>query len=448
MSKKPVRRRRGRHTSRPKAPSLPKEVTEVAVSAVGAKGDGLAKNDAGIDYFIPYSVAGDVVAVKTVDKRGSAYVGDIQHIITPGDTRVDAPCPHYTKCGGCSLQHLSASAYEAWKKERVQEALSRSDISNPVEDPILIGPGQRRRASFAVMKKGKKIVFGFNTRSSHRIEEIDHCLLLTPALDKMIGALRTLMPAIMKQEGRGDVIINYPDGPCDITFALPGRLELKAHEELVRFAETHDVGRLSWQENGKGEPETILQRAVVTTTFASTSVELPPSPFLQPSKEGEDALAKFVLGALAGTEKKILDLYAGCGSFTFVLAEKAIVHAVESNGAALKTLELSAGRNKMGGRITTEVRDLSRQPLMGKELEKYDALLFDPPRAGAKEQAEEIAQSDIPLVIAISCNPATFARDAAALIDGGYSLDKVIPVDQFTWSAHVEVAAIFTKNKS
>lgn len=445
MSKKPIRRRRGRHTSNAKPQNLPKGLIELSVLAVGAKGDGLAKDDSAHDYFVPYSITGDVVEAKVTDKRGDHYVAEIQNIITPGPQRIDPPCPYFGKCGGCSLQHLDEVAYRQWKKERVSESLSRSGISADLEPAVLVGAGQRRRASFAVMKKGKKIVFGFNARASHRIEEIDHCLLLTPEMDKMITVLRDLMPQVMKQEGRGDVIINAPGAHSDIVFALPGRLELKAHEVLVAFAEKYDIGRLSWQENGKGEPEVILQRTGVTTKFASTEVELPAQPFLQPSKQGEDALVDLALSALSGKEKKILDLYAGCGSFTFALAEKAIVHAVESNAAALKTLELSAGRNKMGGRITTEVRDLSRQPLMGKELDKYDAVLFDPPRAGAKEQAEEIARSNIPLVIAISCNPATFGRDAAALIEGGYILEKTVPVDQFTWSAHVEVAAVFRK---
>lgn len=445
MSKKPIRRRRGRHSAKPSRPNLPTEIIQVAVSAVGAKGDGLARDDAGVDYYVPYSITGDVVDIKVTDKRGDAFVGEIQTIVTPGPQRVEAPCPHYTKCGGCSLQHLDATIYEGWKSERVAESLSRSGLNVELDAPILIPAGQRRRASFAVMKKGKKIVFGFNARSSHRIEEIDHCLLLTPELDKIMSALRDLLPKVMKQEGRGDIIVNAPSGSCDIVFSLPARLELGVQEAIVEFAEAHDISRISWQENGQGEPFTVLQRTPVTAQFGGTEVALPPSPFLQPSKQGEDALVDLALSALSGKEKKILDLYAGCGSFTFALAQKSIVHAVESNAAALKALELSAGRNKLGGRITTEVRDLSRQPLMGKELDKFDALLFDPPRAGAKEQAEEIARSKVPLVIAISCNPATFARDAAALIDGGYTLEKVVPVDQFTWSAHVEVAAIFRK---
>jgi len=445
VSKRPVRRRRGRQTNKPNRENLPKELIEVSVYGVGAKGDGLAKDDNARDFFVPYSVEGDVAEIKISAKRGDTYVGDIQRLITPGQHRIDAPCPYYTKCGGCSLQHMDASTYANWKSERVGEALERSGIKVDLEKPVLVPEGHRRRAAFAAIKKGKKIIFGFNARASHKLEEIENCLLLTKELNALIPAIRQLLPNIMKQEGQGDIIINYPGDAPDIVFALPGRMDLKAHEHLVSFAEKYNIGRMSWQENGKGEPEIIAQRTAVTTDFSGATIELPASPFLQPSKVGEEALVDFALSCL-DKEKKILDLYAGCGSFTFALATKGIVHAVESNPAALKSLELSAGRAGIGGRITTETRDLSRQPLMGKELEKFDAILFDPPRAGAKEQAVEIAKSNIPVVIAISCNPSTFGRDAAAMIEGGYTLEKVMPVDQFTWSAHVEIAAVFRKS--
>lgn len=444
MTRIPVKRRRGRHNNKQGKSALPKETFEVTIHTIGAKGDGLGRDDTGHDFFVPYSVDGDVLEIKVIDKRADSFVGKIERVITPGPDRIDPPCPHYQKCGGCSLQHITQERYQNWKSERVKEALKRNGISHELEPSLLTGTQNRRRASFAAIKKGKKVIFGFNARSSHRIEEIENCLLLTPDMNRLIGGLRDLLPKVMKQEGRGDVIINHPGTACDIVFALPGRLEFKAHEHLLAFAEKFNVGRLSWQENAKGEPDIIAQREAVITEFSDTTIELPPNPFLQPSKDGENALVGFAISALSA-EKKILDLYAGCGSFTFALAKKGIVHAVESNPAALKALELSAGRAGLGGRITTEVRDLSRQPLMGKELDKYGAVLFDPPRAGAKEQAVELAKSNIPLVIAISCNPSTFARDAAALLEGGYNLERVVPVDQFTWSAHVEVAAIFRK---
>ncbi|SCA57345.1 putative RNA methyltransferase [Candidatus Terasakiella magnetica] len=439
-----TRRRSRPNTTKTKKPSLPKELMEVSIYSVGAKGDGLGRDDTGHDFFVPYTVEGDVVKVRVTDKRQDAYIGEVKEIITPSTHRIEAPCPHYTKCGGCNLQHMDEHYYHEWKTHKVIDIIRRSGIIHEMEPAFFGKPSARRRASFAVMKKGKKIIFGFNARSSHRIEEIGNCLLLTPELNALITPLRELLPKIMKQEGRGDIIINFPLESSDIVFSLPGRLEFKAHEHLMAFVEKHNVGRVSWRENGRGEPDTIAQHCAVTTEFSGSSIELPPAPFLQPSKEGEQALVDFALSALNG-EKKVLDLYAGCGSFTFALATKSIVHAVESNGAALKALELSAGRAGIGGRITTEVRDLDRQPLMGKELAKYDAVLFDPPRAGAREQAEALAESDIKLIIAISCNPATFGRDAAALLNGGYELEKIMPVDQFTWSDHVEVAAIFRR---
>lgn len=446
MPKMPIQRRRGRHNNKiKKGPPLPKEPVEVTIYAIGAKGDGLGKDDAGHDYYVPYSAEGDVLKVRITGKREENFTATILDIITPGPGRTEAPCPYYTQCGGCNLQHIDKETYTKWQSQKVGHTLQRSQISHNLDAPVLIEAGHRRRASFAVMKKGKKIVFGFNAKNSHRIEEIDACLLLTEQLNDLIGPLRDLLPRIMKREGRGDIIINYPNQSADIVFALPGPLELRIHQELVGFAEKHDIARLSWQENGKGEAELVAQRRAVTTTFGKATVELPAGPFLQPSKDGENALVEFALSAL-NEEKKILDLYAGCGSFTFALAQKGVVHAVESHAPALKALELSAGRAGLGGRITTEVRDLDRQPLMDKELAKYDAVLFDPPRAGAREQARCLADSDIPLIIAISCNPATFGRDAATLREGGYRIERVLPVDQFTWSDHVEVAAILRKD--
>lgn len=449
MPKMPIQRRRGRHNTNTKAKkqTLPKELIEVTIFGIGNKGDGLGKDDSGHGFYVPYATEGDVLKVRVTGKRDDDFIAEIREIVTPGEHRTDAPCPYYTRCGGCNLQHIDSKSYSQWKSHKVWETLRRSQITTALDAPVLVGPHSRRRASFAVMKKGKKIIFGFNAKGSHRIEEIGHCLLLNDPLNKLIAPLRDLMPQIMKREGRGDIIINYPGDAADIVFALPGPVELKVHQHLVRFAERYNIGRLSWQQDGKGSPEIIAQRCAVTTRFSETLVELPPAPFLQPSKDGETALVNFALSAL-NHEKKILDLYAGCGSFTFALATVGIVHAVESHAPALKSLELSAGRAGLGGRITTEVRDLDRQPLMGKELSRFDAILFDPPRAGAREQTRFLAESDVPLIIAISCNPATFGRDAAILIEGGYEIEKIMPVDQFTWSDHVEVAAIFRKKST
>jgi len=398
-------------------------------------------------FYVPYAAPSEGLTIKVTDKRGDHYVGSIQSIETPGAHRVEAPCPHYTQCGGCSFQHITDDAYQDWKVAQVYGALSHQGLEGFTQcDPVFVPAQQRRRVSFAVMKKGKKIVFGFNARGSHRIEEVDHCLLLDPRLNGLVAPLRAAMGSFMKDEGRGDVIINAPDGAIDLVFALPNRPDMKVHQAIVDFAQAHDIQRISWLHKGEATPEIMIERASVIARFGQdVPVALPPAPFLQPSKTGETALADFVR-AHRGRARKMLDLYAGCGSFTFVLAETGTVHAVEANEAALKAMERSAGHAGIGGQITTETRDLSRQPLMDKELEDVDLLVFDPPRAGAKEQAEEIAKSAIPTVIAISCNPATFARDARALVDGGYRLDKIMPVDQFTWSSHVEVAAVFYKD--
>jgi 23S rRNA (uracil1939-C5)-methyltransferase len=440
----PKRHRHLRQNVKVKRPSFPKELFEVTVHKVGAKGDGLAKDAAGQDFFVPYSAEGDVAEVRISAKRADGFVADIVNLITPGAHRIAAPCPHFAKCGGCSLQHLDETAYKNWKLERISESLARHQVNAELLEPVLVPAGHRRRASFAVMKKAKMVLFGFNARASHRIEQIEGCLVLNEKINALIKPLRDLLPLIMKREGEGDVIVNYAGQVCDIVFSLPGEMNLNAHHHLMEFAEKYNIGRMSWLEDGKGEMTLIAKRSSVTTQFGKTMVELPAAPFLQPSKMGEDALVEFAMSAFKD-EKKILDLYSGCGSFTFALAEQGIVHAIETNVVGLKALEISAGRAGLGGRITTEERDLDRQPVMGKELDKFDAVLLDPPRAGASEQVKHLAISKVPLVISISCNPATFARDTATLVEGGYVLERLLPVDQFTWSAHVEVAGIFRK---
>lgn len=439
-----AQRYRGRRKSAPKQAPLPKDPVEVYISEIGAKGDGLGVDAQGQGYFVPASIDGDRLSVQITARRGDKYHAEILEIITAGEGRIAPPCPFYGDCGGCQLQHVDDASYQGFKKQRIKEALKRHHIDTEVLPPVLTGPGLRRRAAFSVLKKGKKVVFGFNARQSHRIVEIDQCLLLTPRLSSLIEPLRALVLDVLKQEGRGDIIINDPEEVADLVFALLGFPDLKVQEKLLAFAERHKIGRLSWQRDASGEPEILAQRLPVKTHFGQVPIDLPVSPFLQPSKRGEEALVNQALSALSD-EKKVLDLFAGCGSFTLPLAEKFVVHAVESNASALKAMERAAGRASLGGRITTEVRDLDRQPLMDKELEPYQAVLFDPPRAGAMEQSKTLAESKVPLIIAVSCNPATLARDLEILIKGGYRLERITPVDQFTWSAHVEAVAVLRR---
>lgn len=290
MPKMPIQRRRGRHSAKSQKPSLPKTPVEVTIFGIGAKGDGLGKDDSGHGFFVPYAAEGDVLKVRVTSKREDDYVGEISEIITPGEHRVAAPCPHYTQCGGCNLQHIDQETYAHWKSHKVADILKRSQISINLDKPVLVGPNCRRRASFAVMKKGKKIIFGFNAKGSHRIEEINHCLLLTDPLNALISALRDLIPLIMKREGRGDIIVNYPGETADVVFALPGPMEFKAHQHLITFAEKYNIGRLSWQQDGKGTPETIVQRSAVTTQFGDASVELPTSPFCSQARKAKSPL--------------------------------------------------------------------------------------------------------------------------------------------------------------
>lgn len=416
---------------------------EVTIDHLGAKGDGIAKAN-GKSFFIPFSAPQDHLLIQPVAKRGEGFAASIKEVVQAGPDRSEAPCPVYQKCGGCSLQHLKAEFYGQWKRELVVEAFSRQGLA-PLIRPLKSAPlGTRRRVSFEVIRTAGGVVLGFNTKQSHQVVAIDQCLLLLPELNQIIKPLAEILPVLTSAGDRGDVVISFIGGVMDMVFALPGTLSLQRLEGLSALAETYDIGRISWNRHKGGTPETVVHRKPVQAWFNGTPVEVPAGSFLQPSLEGETLLVEEVLHKI-GDSSKIVDLFSGCGTFTFPLSKKAMVHAFEGSDVMISAMEKAAGRANIGGRIVGEVRDLERQPLAAKELNKFDAIVFDPPRAGAQDQAQMIADSKVPRVIGVSCNPNTLARDARTLVEGGYDLVTVTPVDQFPYSPHMEAVAYFEK---
>jgi 23S rRNA (uracil1939-C5)-methyltransferase len=251
-----------------------------------------------------------------------------------------------------------------------------------------------------------------------------------------------LLRAVVEDGHGGDVVITSTETVLDVVIEAEARLDLFDRERLAAFAESADLARLSWRRPGGGLVEPLAHRRQAMVRFAGIDVALPPGSFLQPSPEGERALASLVFDAV-GAATPVADLFAGCGSFTFPLAQKAFVHAVEGEAAAAAALKSAAEHN--GARVTVECRDLAHRPLLADELKRFQAVVFDPPRVGASAQAEQLAASGPPLVVAVSCNPATLARDAKTLANGGYHLTRATPVDQFPWSAHLEAVAVFER---
>ncbi|WP_281973397.1 class I SAM-dependent RNA methyltransferase [Ruegeria faecimaris] len=401
-----------------------------SILRLGHQGDGIADGP----IYAPRTLPGEVVSGTLVGQ----VLSDIR-VETPSDQRVKAPCRHYKACGGCQLQHAADDFVADWKVEVVRNALAAQGLEAPMR-PIYTSPERsRRRATIAVRRTKKGTMAGFHGRASDTITEISDCHLLDPALIAAVPVAEALAPLGGSRKGALAVTLTLSEGGLDVAVKggkpLDGPLELA----LAQATEAHGLARLSW------DGEVIASRHAPVQRFGVAAVVPPPGAFLQATKDGEQALLQAVLQATKGA-KRVVDLFAGCGTFSLPLAEDAEVHAVE--GEALMTTALDQGWRRAQGlkRVTTEARDLYRRPLMPDELKNFDAVVLDPPRAGAEAQVAELAQAQPAVIAYISCNPVTFARDAKNLINAGYTLEWVQVVDQFRWSSHTELAARFALN--
>jgi 23S rRNA (uracil1939-C5)-methyltransferase len=349
------------------------------------------------------------------------------------------------------MQHLAVEPYRAWKRGLLLTALANAGVATDTVAPLVsVPPASRRRATwFARRGADGKVVIGFLARASHEIVDMQECPVLVPPLVALLTPLRDLLGRMLPPGGRAEVVANLLDTGIDLLLRLPGALPPPLRQMLAGFAAQRDLARLSWQPMARpGAPapawEPIVERRPARVLFGKVAVALPPGAFLQATKQAEDILVGEAVRAIDGA-KRVADLFSGAGAFTFPLAARSQVHAVDGDKALIASLRRAADAAGIGSRVTTDVRDLIKRPLVADELKKFDAVVFDPPRAGASSQAGRITAARIPLVVAVSCNPATFARDAKLLTDGGYIVETVIPVDQFLWTAHLELVAVFRR---
>ncbi len=420
------------------------EFVELTIEEIGAAGDGVARHG-GARYFIADSLPGDRVLALVTGRRGDGFAAQTIERLAAGPHRATPACRHFNECGGCAVQHLGDGIYDSWKRRRVIDALARRGIDGVEVAPLMRTPaGVRRRATFHVLRRKHDAVIGFRTRASQRIVGIGECPVLEPALVALLAPLGELFSGLLAPGGRAEALVTLAGTGIDMLIRHPKPPNLKQRERLMGFAKRQDLARIAWMDRGDDQAELIILRRAVRVDFGGVAVDLPPGGFLQPSATGEAALAAFVTAATADA-KHVADLYAGCGALSFPMAGHARVHAVEGVAALTAALDGAAARAGLAGRVTSETRDLDRRPLLARECAHLDAVVFDPPRAGAKHQAEALAAGNVPCIVALSCNPASFARDARILIDGGYALDAVQPIDQFLWSAHVETAAVFRR---
>jgi 23S rRNA (uracil1939-C5)-methyltransferase len=383
---------------------------------IAARGEGVTADG----RHIPFAVPGDTIGADS--------------LVTPGPNHVAPPCRHFPVCGGCQLQHASEAAYADYIIDRIADALKSQGIEPPpIHTPRLSPQRTRRRATMRAERRGKAVVLGFNEGASNRIIDLRECHVLLPALFALVEPLRRLLATILPDRVRATVTMTRADQGIDLLLGGFELADLRGTEALTAFAETHRLARVSLDEGFGPSVRTMPQP--VTVTLGGVPVALPEGAFLQATADGEAALVAAVQDALAGA-RAIADLFAGLGTFSLSVPGKML--AVEGARDAVLAL-------KATGRVTVEHRDLFRRPIIAKEFTSFDGVILDPPRAGAKEQVTELARSNVARIAYVSCNPATFARDAKTLIEGGYRLDWIKPVGQFRWSTHVELAAAFAR---
>jgi len=391
------------------------------VVRLAARGDGVTADG----RFVPLAVPGDRVSV----------AGEV----APGPNHAVPPCRHFPDCGGCQLQHAADAFYARWAGERIVAALTAAGVAvGEVMPTALSPPRSRRRASLRAVKRHGKLTLGFNADASHRIVDLAECWVLTPRLFALVAPLRALLTAALVDGQGAGVTLTESDSGVDLLLANVPARRLADIERLTAFATAHDLARLAVE--GADGVETVVEARAPVLHFGGVPVMLPTAPFLQATREGEAALVAAVRAATAGAGR-VADLFAGLGTFSLPLVAGAKVLAVE--GALAPVAALGAAARARGVAVAVEHRDLFRRPLAAAELARFDAVVFDPPRAGAQAQAAELAASAVPRVVAVSCNPNTFARDAAMLGEGGYRLERLWPVAQFRWSTHIELVASF-----
>ena len=346
-------------------------------------------------------------------------------------------CRHFGTCGGCTYQDMPDTDYRALKRTLVGEALARHGLADAfVEEPLEVAPATRRRAVFKVAKKNGITRIGFHAAKSHAIVDMLECRVVTPAMAALVPRLREAMSSLLRENEDAELHVTDTDEGFDV--ALNWARARKVQGEIAKFAEKLGLARVT------AGGEILAEFAKPSIAFGNARVELPPGSFLQPTREGEAALQARVASILKGA-KHVADLFAGCGTFALPLAGHAGIHAVDADGAALEALGRAARAMQGLKPVTTEKRDLFKRPLFQVELARFDAVVLDPPRAGAMAQASQLATSRVARVAYVSCDAGSFARDARTLVDAGYRMGPVLPVDQFLWSSHIELVASFTK---
>ncbi|MFK0682819.1 class I SAM-dependent RNA methyltransferase [Ochrobactrum sp. BD67] len=406
--------------------------TQITIRSIGAGGDGVANLPDG-QIYVPFTLPGEVANVVRDKNRAT-----VMALLETSPERQAPACQHFEDCGGCALQHWQDEPYRLWKRELVVSALKGRGIDAEVAPLVACQPRTRRRAVFAARKTEKGVLLGFNRHLSHEIIDIVECAVTVPEIIARLDDLREVGALIAPGSKPFKLAVTLTASGLDLAASGCGKLSDDQRRALTALVMKKGFARLSH------EGEIIVEPKKPLIHFGKVPVPVPPGCFLQATTDAEEAMVQLVLDHV-GKAKRVADLFCGVGTFALRIAEKSAVHAVENDALALAALDRGVRHVQGLKPVSVERRDLFRRPLMPKELLTYNAVVFDPPRAGAEEQALELAKSKVEKVVAVSCNPVTLARDLAILTKGGYCVTRVTPIDQFLWSPHVEAVATLVK---
>lgn len=406
--------------------------TRFTIKRLGSQGDGVAETETG-ELFIPFTLPGEVVTAAREKDRAT-----LMAVLETSPLRIEPACRHFTECGGCAVQHLQADAYQQWKRDKVVHALK--GIAGDIGALVPCAPATRRRVVLAARRADTGMLLGFHRHLSPEIIPIEECPISLPEIVAALDRLRSVADLVCATTKSFRMAVTVTGSGLDVAVYESGKLGENQRRVASNFVMANGFARLSIDD------EIVIEPKKPVVMFGTVAVAVPPGAFLQATEAAEQTMADLVGGHLKRA-KKVADLFAGCGSFALRLAAKSEVHAVEGDAAALSALDRGSRFATGLKRVTGERRDLFRRPLTFKELNAFDGVVFDPPRAGAEDQSKQIARSDVPFVAAVSCNPVTLARDLRILMDGGYMLKSVTPIDQFLWSPHVEAVALLEKPK-
>ncbi|MCB8838923.1 class I SAM-dependent RNA methyltransferase [Aurantimonas sp. VKM B-3413] len=406
-------------------------MSEFTIDRLGAKGDGIAETPQG-PVYLPFTLPGERVATTALGGRNEP------DILAPSPDRREPPCPHFGTCGGCDLQHASDDLYRRFKRDLVVTALARAGVEAGVAPLTSCPPASRRRVTLSAVRAGGRVLIGYNAEKSNRIVAIETCPIALPAIQEALPALRRLASILIDRKRPLRLLVTATASGLDVAATDTARLNEVIRRDAVALSLDSNFVRLS------ASGEVLFQTRPPLVDFGGITVEPPPGAFLQAVAQSEAAMATLVTQHLADA-KRSLDLFSGCGTFSLRLVQTSAVHAVEAEEAPLAA-QTAAWRSASGLKpLTCERRDLFRRPVQAREMKGFDAVVFDPPRAGAEAVSRELAASSVRKIAAVSCNPVTLGRDLAILLAGGYRIVSVTPIDQFLWSHHVEAVALLER---